>query len=149
MKQTLLLILICMITSCSSYRGMMGADSNIKKVNLGMTQQEVIAIMGDTYEIISTKEGTSTLGYKSSDNGIYKLLFIDGKLKEWNKEWFNDRYIIKDESGKVSTPTSDNWAKKSHLDAHRNAMLSTASSQAERDGINAHMDAHEKLVIGN
>lgn len=154
-KKLLILTLICTLASCASvlppdYKGltnsMMNADNNIKKISLGMTKEQVIAIMGEHYEIIGSKEGELLLGYKAYDYGIYKLLFINNKLKEWTKDWL-PQYYNKDESYN-STKTKDNSNMKSHLDAHRNAMLSTATSDTQRDAINNHMDAHSKAVLG-
>lgn len=154
-KKLLILTLICTLASCASvlppdYKGltnsMMNADNNIKKISLGMTKEQVIAIMGEHYEIIGSKEGELLLGYKAYDYGIYKLLFINNKLKEWTKDWL-PQYYNKDESYN-STKTKDNSSMKSHLDAHRNAMLSTATSDTQRDAINNHMDAHSKAVLG-
>lgn len=155
LKKLLILTLICTLASCASvlppdYKGltnsMMNADNNIKKINLGMTKEQVITIMGEHYEIIGSKEGELLLGYKAYDYGIYKLLFINNKLKEWTKDWL-PQYYNKDSSYN-STKTKDNSSTKAHLDAHRNAMLSTATSDSQRDAINIHMDAHSKAVLG-
>ncbi len=88
-----LLLLFCIMTSCSTYHSMIRADANMKNINLGMTKEQVISVMGKSYEIISSRDSMLTLGYKSGDYGIYRLLFIDGKLKEWDKEWLTDRYV--------------------------------------------------------
>ena len=80
-----MLIFIC--ASCSSYKGIAYIDENMKKVRLGMTQKKVISILGDNHEVVAYKGEACTLGYKSSDSGIYKLVFMDDKLQKWNKEW--------------------------------------------------------------
>lgn len=154
-KKLLILTLICTLASCASvlppdYKGltnsMMNADNNIKKISLGMTKEQVITIMGEHYEIIGSKEGELLLGYKAYDYGIYKLLFINNKLKEWTKDWL-PQYYNKDESSN-STKTKDNSSMKAHLDAHRSAMLSSTTSDTQRDAINNHMDTHSKAVLG-
>ncbi len=91
MKKNLLLILLLVgFVSCStySYQSMANIDNNIKKINIGMTQEDVISILGNFYEIIDSKKESVILGYKSYDNGIYKLTFQNGELTEWHKEWF-------------------------------------------------------------
>lgn len=91
MKNFILLIFICVTTSCSSYKGITSTDNNIKKVSVGMKKKKVISIMGDNYEVLAAREGVMTLGYKSPHNGIYKLVFVRDKLKEWNKEWLRGK----------------------------------------------------------
>lgn len=154
-KLLIALTLICTLASCApilppNYKGiatsMMNADNNIKKIGLGMTKEQVIAIMGENYEVIGSKESEILLGYKSYDYGIYKLRFINNKLTEWTKDWL-PQYYNKD-SSYHSTKAKDNSSTKAHLDAHRNAMLSTATSDTQRDAINFHMDAHSKAVLG-
>ncbi len=154
-KKLLILTLICTLASCASvlppdYKGltssMMNADNNIKKISLGMTKEQVITIMGEHYEIIGSKEDELLLGYKAYDYGIYKLRFVNNKLMEWAKDWLPQYY--KKDSSYNSTKTKDNSSMRAHLDAHRKAMLSTATSDIQRDAINIHMDAHSKAVSG-
>lgn len=98
MKLRLFLMLLLytgLFVSCSSYKNMLSSDNNIKKIELGMTKDQVISIMGDSYEIIRSKEGLVVLGYESRGDGIYKLRFVNGILTEWNKEWLH-RYPVKD-----------------------------------------------------
>lgn len=93
--------LVFMLASCGTLmpakymsvsKSMMNTDENMKKVELGMTQEQVISAMGKRYEIIGARENMVILGYKSYDNGIYKLFFVDEKLIEWNKEWIPQRW---------------------------------------------------------
>ncbi|MDH6307654.1 putative nucleic acid binding AN1-type Zn finger protein [Dysgonomonas sp. PFB1-18] len=86
MKKIILLILICIATSCASHKDIASTDNNMKKVTTGMSKKKVISIMGDNYEVISSQNNTYTLGYKTADNGVYKLVFTDDKLVKWNKE---------------------------------------------------------------
>lgn len=63
-------------------------DTRMRKINIGMQKNEVIAIMGNNYEIIGNDGASITLGYKTFyDDGIYRLVFKNDTLKEWNKEW--------------------------------------------------------------
>ena len=143
-------LISCAPTSPPNYKGiatsMMNTHNSIKEISLGMTQEQVISIMGEHYEIISSKENIVVLGYKSYDNGIYKLYFVDGKLSEWVKEWLPEYYHPKDSS--FNNKHENNSSMKEHLNAHRNAMLTTATSDTQRDAINIHMDAHAKATLG-
>lgn len=92
-----------LLFSCNTYNSLKNADKNIRNISLGMTQQQIISIMGDEYEILEAKDNIIVWGYKSLDDGIYKLRFTDGKLMEWNKVWLNkyeyeDRRISKKDS---------------------------------------------------
>lgn len=94
MKKILLLFTISlMFFSCSSYNDIMKADSNIKKVKLDMSKEQVVKIMGNSYLSINaakTSEGyTETLGYNTAqvNGGIYMFYFLDDKLVEWRMEW--------------------------------------------------------------
>ena len=142
-------LLFSLLTSCSSYRGMMNADGNIRKVKIGMTQEEVIAHMGSHYEVIEANQEFVIWGYKAADDGIYKLRFVSDTLVGWNKIWLNKYEYDKDNTAAINRLNPDDSAKRIHLKAHRDAMLSSAKSDAERASINAHMDAVEKGTLGD
>ncbi|NDW10034.1 hypothetical protein [Dysgonomonas sp. 520] len=93
-KLSFLILFLLFLTSCgATHNSMMNADSNMRKVKLDMTKQEVVAIMGETYLSVSsekTPEGfKEVLGYRTAvqTDGIYMLSFIDNKLAEWHIEW--------------------------------------------------------------
>jgi len=86
MKKIMLIILTCVVASCSATKGIINIDDNMKKISVGMTKKKVISVLGHHYEVISSKERTITLGYKAPNNGIYRLVFVDNKLKEWSKD---------------------------------------------------------------
>lgn len=89
-KKLLLFITFSMLLfSCSTYNSMKNADKNIRDISLGMSQQQIVSIMGDQYEVVEAKDNIIVWGYKSFDDGIYKLRFTDGKLSEWSKVWLN------------------------------------------------------------
>lgn len=144
----LLSVLALLITSCATMSSMWSADHNMRNVEVNMTKQEVISIMGDKYEVVGGADNLEVIGYKTADEGIYKLYFEDGILREWNKEWLN-YYRSGNCNTPVRTTTKDNSAMRFHLKAHRNAMLSTSSSDFQKQAINHHMDAHEKMVLGD
>ncbi|MCC8188698.1 MAG: hypothetical protein LIP08_14685 [Bacteroides sp.] len=82
-----LLTLVLLLTSCAMYTSMMNADKNIRKLSIGMTEKEVIGVMGKEYEVISANSRNTVWGYKSYDDSIYMLYFEKGRLVEWEKEW--------------------------------------------------------------
>ncbi|MCD8166141.1 MAG: outer membrane protein assembly factor BamE [Bacteroides sp.] len=126
----------------------------MQKIRIGMTKNEVVAIMGKSYEVIAHTEKGYTLGYKAYDEGIYHLRFVNNRLKSWKKEWpyyprFRHQERTEQARKAAIRQTSDNSGTKAHLDAHRRSMLSGADSEAQKNAINFHMDAHEKAVLGN
>ena len=75
-------------------------NEKIKKVEIGMTKDQVIQILGNKYMITSSSRNdkgspVEVLGYKSDSNEEYKLMFVDNKLTEWNREHVN-KYVVKD-----------------------------------------------------
>lgn len=89
MKKVIILLLFSalLVSSCATIGSMMSANRNMKAVEINMTKGQVIAIMGDAYELIGSTEEVEIIGYKTADDAIYKLYFEDNKLKEWHKEW--------------------------------------------------------------
>lgn len=94
-----IILSILLFTSCATTMSMVNADNKIKKVKVGMTQEEVIQIMGNSYQIIGSKQGQAILGYEAIGDSIYKLVFIDGILIEWTKEWLPRQDIHKHHIG--------------------------------------------------
>ncbi|MEJ5053908.1 hypothetical protein [Sphingobacterium sp. MYb382] len=93
MKKFILLLMICMSTVASFAKEIKDIDTSVKKVRIGMKMKKVISIMGDSYQIISVREGVVVLGYTATDNtSIYKLRFVDDKLKELDKDWCRSRF---------------------------------------------------------
>ena len=80
---------VYLFTSCgATLSNALAADSNIQKLELGMTKQEIVSIMGDTYkrlEVKQTSEGyRETLGYLDFQDGIYRFRLLNNKLQEWD-----------------------------------------------------------------
>lgn len=86
MRIFFLAILTCVMVACSASKSLMDMDNDIKKISVGMSKKKVISILGNDYEVISFKERTSTLRYKSPNHGIYRLVFVDDRLNEWSKD---------------------------------------------------------------
>ncbi|NDV65889.1 hypothetical protein [Bacteroides sp. 224] len=145
-------LLLIILTSCASYGNMFTANTRIKDVEIDMNKNEVIAIMGKTYEVIGVTEHVEVWGYKTIDEAIYKLYFVDGRLKEWNKEWIINHACPPDNCRQPQVVTGvapvGNSGLEIHLNAHRNALLNNASSESERQHINTHMDSHTNTMQG-
>lgn len=92
-KLFLMLLLSAMLSSCVSL--FYTTDKNIRKLELGMTEEEVIQVMGKSYEIIARTEDSFTLGYKSASDEYYRLKFAYDQLVEWDKVWLKDTYNAK------------------------------------------------------
>lgn len=75
-----------LLTSCASIQTAMYADQNMKKVNVGMTREQVVSIMGKGYQPLGARGNEVTLGYQNAEGGTYVLLFVDNRLYEWTKE---------------------------------------------------------------
>lgn len=92
-KRLFLLVLVLLVfTSCISNGIAWKTNTNIKKLELGMTKAEVIGIMGKKYMISSKSKNAQgelheTLGYKSHVDEEYNLHFINNLLTEWNREY--------------------------------------------------------------
>lgn len=138
-------LLVLLFASCSSTISLWHADSNMRKISIGMTKEQVISVMGKHYESVAATHQTEVIGYKSSEYEIYILQFENNKLIEWHKEWLQRDRIAPTETSLHKQ--KDNSGTKFHLDAHRNAMLSTASSDSQKAHINIHMDAVEKSML--
>lgn len=92
MKNLLLFIIICVlfVSACSSYNQIMKADANMRIVELGMSKDEVIQIMGTKYHrmgasVNESGVNTEVLGYTAVD-AIYMLYFENNELKEFHKD---------------------------------------------------------------
>jgi len=89
-KRLLLISLIVLLFgSCASYY----VSRDIKKIELDMTKEEIIAIMGKSYSPVSldrTENGTilETIKYSAQVSYYYYFLhFENGKLVRWNEEY--------------------------------------------------------------
>ena len=90
MKKILLLLFVSVyLVGCSSYKDAMNANTNIKKVELGMTKNDVIHKMGKSYHRMEVSRANGidveVLGYPTVD-AIYMLRFENGELIEFHKD---------------------------------------------------------------
>lgn len=81
-------LLSLIFTSCSILN-----NTNVKKVELGMSKTQVIKIMGNNYKVMAlerTPDGTlEVIGYiaEVSSYMYYTFYFLDGTLDKILKEW--------------------------------------------------------------
>lgn len=82
------------LNSCSVYNTMRKANDNVKKVELGMTKERVISIMGEkNYRMSGLKENVHGLEeriwYPATQTSIFIFTFVDGQLVEWTEKFLN------------------------------------------------------------
>lgn len=92
MQKKLLIIALLFTTlmSCSSMKDVFNSEQNVRKVELGMTKEKVISIMGKSYTsagAIQTPEGNVEIIRWDSveDAEKFEFHFVDKILKEWHR----------------------------------------------------------------
>ncbi|MFC4677087.1 hypothetical protein [Dysgonomonas termitidis] len=83
-------LLVIALVSCGSVKDAMYSEKNVRKVELGMTKEEVISIMGKSYTsagAIRSPEGSvEIIRWDSAyDFEKYEFHFVDKILKEWHR----------------------------------------------------------------
>jgi len=96
----LALVITCFLNACVGNNIAWKTNENIKKVEIGMTKEQVIQILGNKYMITAASKNllgnaVEVLGYKSDANEEYKLTFVSNKLTQWSREHVN-KYVVKD-----------------------------------------------------
>jgi hypothetical protein len=75
------------LASCASVGKYLSIEKNIRKVEIGMTEREVVAIVGNHYEVGGMARNMKTLMYDyQMDDGSrkqYLFTFVDGKLQSY------------------------------------------------------------------
>ena len=96
-----LLIILLVLSSCASFSGM---EKRVKQLELGMSKQDALNIMGKNYFIESasqTPQGKlEVLHFRSSTSRDYLLYFTNDRLSEFHLyvSPVQDIRIIKEES---------------------------------------------------
>lgn len=88
MKKILFIAFIAtVLTACGS---MKVYNSALKQIELGMTKQEVVSLMGDKYTTTGVSEvkgkQQETLEYKDMYKNHFFFVFVDDHLNKWYKE---------------------------------------------------------------
>ncbi len=89
------IFLICfaalVLSSCASLVDAMQVDDRVKKVEVGMTEREVIGIMGRSYELVGADGDMRVIAYGADwvdgeTTSEYRFHFRNGRLRSFNKE---------------------------------------------------------------
>lgn len=83
MKKILLtLFLAITLASCGT-----AYNNQLKQVELGMTQEQIVSLMGDKYTIVDQKDyNNQTIEYIDRYKNHWYFQFVDGHLYKWFKE---------------------------------------------------------------
>ncbi|WP_029904562.1 hypothetical protein [Prevotella sp. 10(H)] len=62
-------------------------NTQLKQVELGMTQDQIVSLMGEKYTVVEEKNyANQTIMYKDKFKNLWYFQFVDGKLYKWYKE---------------------------------------------------------------
>lgn len=65
-------------------------NTQLKQIELGMSQQQVVSLMGDKYSVVDQKNnGDQTIEYVDKFKNHWFFTFVDGRLNKWYKETEN------------------------------------------------------------
>lgn len=65
-------------------------NTQLKQVELGMTQREIVSLMGEKYSVVDQKSnGDQTLEYVDKYKNHWFFVFVNGQLNKWYKETEN------------------------------------------------------------
>ncbi len=92
-------VFVFTLVSCGAYRNSYSVSNNVKKVELGMTKEEVVSIMGESYTPVGVELENEikkeVIGYRSindSNDYLYMFYFSNNKLTSWKREWVGSPY---------------------------------------------------------
>lgn len=75
------LFVVVFLSSCGA-----AYNSALKQIDLGMTKQEVVSLMGDKYTEVDYKGNSETIKYVDRYKNHWYFTFVDGQLSKWYKE---------------------------------------------------------------
>ncbi|MFV0467327.1 MAG: hypothetical protein ACK5MK_00175 [Dysgonomonas sp.] len=71
-----------MLTACGA-----AYNTQLKQVQLGMTENQIVTLMGSKYTVVEEKDASNrTIEYKDRYKNYWIFVFVDGKLNKWYKE---------------------------------------------------------------
>lgn len=71
-----------LLTACGT-----AYNTQLKQVQLGMTPDQIVSLMGDKYNVIDQQDyDNQTLEYVDRYKNHWFFQFVDGKLYKWYKE---------------------------------------------------------------
>lgn len=88
-KTLCFIMLILCLSACSSFVSTWNFSSNVKRVCQGMTKEQVISIMGKSYnveEAVNRPNGYVEAISYNTDEAYYLFKFTDDRLEEWHRE---------------------------------------------------------------
>lgn len=81
-KILLVLFMAAALVACGT-----AYNEQLKQVELGMTQQQIVSLMGDKYSVVEEKSnGDQTIEYVDKFKNHWFFAFVDGRLNKWYKE---------------------------------------------------------------
>ena len=76
------LFMAVMLTACGT-----AYNSQLKQVELGMSQNQIVNLMGDKYTVVAYRDDANqTLEYVDRYKNHWFFQFVDGRLYKWHKE---------------------------------------------------------------
>lgn len=82
MKKLLFTFLIAVtLTACGT-----AYNSQLKQVQLGMTSDQIIALMGEKYNVVDQRNNGETLEYVDRYKNHWYFQFQNDRLVKWHKE---------------------------------------------------------------
>lgn len=76
------LFVAAFLTACGT-----AYNTQLKQIELGMTPEEVVNLMGNKYNVLSQKDhDNQTIEYVDRYKNHWRFQFVDGKLYKWDKE---------------------------------------------------------------
>lgn len=76
------LLLATMLTACTSKI----YNSSLKQIELGMTKEQVVSLMGNEYTVVGQDYNNQTIKYVDRFKNHWFFEFVDGRLYKWFKE---------------------------------------------------------------
>lgn len=82
MKKLIFALFVAVVlTACGT-----AYNTQLKQVQLGMTPDEIVNLMGNKYNVISQEDyDNQTIEYVDRYKNHWQFQFVDGKLVKWNK----------------------------------------------------------------
>ncbi len=83
MKKLLFTLFIAVaLTACGT-----AYNTQLKQVELGMTQEQIVSLMGEKYTIVEQRDyNNQTIEYVDRYKNHWYFQFVDGRLYKWHKE---------------------------------------------------------------
>ncbi|WP_165025346.1 MULTISPECIES: hypothetical protein [unclassified Dysgonomonas] len=90
MKKVIFTVLIVTLLSACGSVNLKRYNSALKQIELGMTKEQVVSLMGDDYttveKITVENKDYETIEYKDMFKNHWFFSFIDNSLNKWYKE---------------------------------------------------------------